>query len=312
MDGIDFNDRDFFQEQRQEDRQWKWPFNLALAFHIGIFVIAMFLPDLFDRKPLLDSIVTVDLVSMPETSPAPSAPAKPPLEPVKPFSPQAKVSAPPAEPETAEVSVASKAEVVPEPAAPTEMVSLKPLHRKIRKAKDIRLVDEQADLAKKKAEQQRKKAEQLRVEKAIAAARRAQRQAEQEAARARQELAAAIRERGAVMTRGRSSGASKGRTVQSAVLKQYLSSLYERVHSYWVLPEMRNWDRHLETVVVLRIRRDGSIAGMQIERKSGDPFFDQFVMKTLQNAAPMPRFPALMSESSLEVGLRFKPGELAL
>ena len=305
MDGIDFNDRDFFQEQREEDRQWKWPVNLAVAFHIVVFVIAMFLPDLLDRKPLLDTIVTVDLVSMPETTEAPSASAKSPVEPVKSLPPQAKVPPPLPEPETAEVSVTSQAEVVPEPAAPPKMVSLKPLHRKIRKAKDTRLVDEQAEFAKKKVEQ-------LRRKKAIAEARRVQRQAEQAAASAREELAAVIRERGVVTTTGRSSGSSSGRKVQSAVLKQYLSLLYERVHSYWILPEMRTWDRTLETVIVLTIRRDGSIADMQIERKSMDPFFDQFVMRTLQNAAPMPHFPALMRESSLEVGLRFKPGELAL
>ena len=308
MDGIDYNDRDFFQEQREEDRQWKWPLNLAVVFHLVVFVLAMFLPDLLDRKPLLDTIVTVDLVSMPEITKAPSAPAKQAVEPVKSLPPRTKVSPPPPEPKNPEVSVAPKAEVVPESVAPPEMVSLKPLQRKIRKAKDTRLVDEQAELAKKKAEQQRKKAEQLRRKKAIAEARRAQLEAERAAAGARRELAAAIRERGAVTTPVRSSG----RRLQSPVLKQYLSSLYARVHSYWVLPEMRSWDRHLETVVVLTIRRDGSIANMQIERKSMDPFFDQFVMRTLQNAAPMPSFPALMRELSLEVGLRFKPGELAL
>jgi colicin import membrane protein len=75
---------------------------------------------------------------------------------------------------------------------------------------------------------------------------------------------------------------------------------------------MRKWDSGLETIVVLTIRNDGSIANMQIERKSKDSFFDQFVMKTLQSASPMPRFPALMSQPSIEVGLRFKPGELAM
>ena len=309
MDGIDFNDRDFFQEQREEDRHWKWPVNLAIAFHVVVFAASIFLPDLICRRPLLDTIVTVDLVSMPEENEIPSPSAKPVAEPAKPLQqpvpPQAKVEPPLPEPKAAEVSVAPKPEVSPEPSAPAKLVSLKPLHRKIRKAKDTRLVDEKAERAKKRAEQ-------LRRKRALAEARSAQQEAERAAARARQELAAMIRERGAVATARKSSGSSSGRKVQSAVLKQYLSSLYDRVHSYWILPEMRTWDRHLETVVVLILRRDGSIADMQIERKSSDPFFDQFVMQTLQNAAPMPRFPALMRDSSLEVGLRFKPGELAM
>jgi colicin import membrane protein len=298
LDGIDFNDRVFFQEQREEDRRWKWPINLAIAFHVVVFAVSIFLPDLICRRPLLDTIVTVDLVSMPEENELPSSPAKP-LQ--KPVPLQAKVEPPLPEPKAAEVSVAPASEVSSEPSAPEKLVSLKPLHRKIRKAKDTRLIDEKAEPAKRRAEQ-------LRRKRALAEARSAQQEAERAAARARQELAAVIRERGAVRATGRSSG----RKVQSAVLKQYLSSLYDRVHSYWILPEMRAWDRHLETIIVLTILRDGSIADMQIERKSRDPFFDQFVMKTLQNAAPMPRFPALMRDSSLEVGLRFKPGELAM
>jgi colicin import membrane protein len=268
-----------------------------------VFAASLFLPDLICRRPLPETVVTVDLVSMPEENELSSAPAKP-LSP--PVTPRVKDTPPLPEPKAAEVSVAPEPEVSSEPSAPAKLVSLKPLHRKIRKAEDTRLADE------KKAEAAQKRAEQVRRKRALAEARNAQLEAERAAARARQELAAMIREREAATTAGKSSGSSSGRKVQSAVLKQYLSSLYKRVHSYWILPEMRTWDRHLETVVVLTLRRDGSIADMQIERKSRDPFFDQFVMKTLQNAAPMPRFPALMRDSSLEVGLRFKPGELAM
>ena len=317
MDGIHFDDRDFFQEQREEDRCWKWPLNLAVAFHIVVFAASIFLPDLIERRPLLDNVVTVDLVSMPEPAEASPAPAKPVVKAPEPptQAPPAKPAEPPPEPVVAEVSVAPEPEVAPEPIAPAKPISLKPLKRKVRKAKDTRLAEEKEREQRAKALKQetlaRKKAEQLRRQRAIAEAKRAQQEADRAAARARQELASMIRETGAVTVSGRSSGTSSGRKVQSVVLKQYLSSLYNRVHSYWILPEMRRWDRSLETIVVLTIRRDGSIADMQIEQKSRDPFFDQFVMKTLQNAAPMPRFPALMSQPTLEVGLRFKPGELA-
>jgi colicin import membrane protein len=96
------------------------------------------------------------------------------------------------------------------------------------------------------------------------------------------------------------------------VFKQYLSTLYDRVQQYWVLPDMRHWDAGLETVVVLTILRDGTVARTMIEKKSKDPFFDQFVMKTIQNAMPMPGFPKLMTQNSIEVGFRFRPGELLM
>ena len=319
MDGIQYNDRDFFQEQQEDDRAWKWPLNLAIGLHIVIFAASIILPDLIERRPLLDNVVTVDLVSMPELATTPPAAVKPV---VKAPQPTVKAVDPPPEPEAAEVSIAPKAEVAPEPAAPAKPISLKPLKRKIRKARDTRLAEEkerdqraktlkQQALARKKADQAKKRREQARRQQAVDDARQAQQDAEREAAMARQELASVIRSTVPATTSGRSSGSS-GRKVQSVVLKQYLSSLYDRVHSYWILPEMRKWDRGLETIVVLTIRRDGSIAHMEIERKSRDQFFDQFVMKTLQSAAPMPSFPTLMSQPTIEVGLRFKPGELAM
>lgn len=318
MDGIHFDDRDFFQEQQEEDRCWKWPLNLAVVLHVVIFAASIFLPDLIERRPLLDDIVTVDLISMPEPVAAPPAPLQPVAKPTE-LKASVKAPEPVPEPEVAEVSVAPELEVAPEPAAPAKPISLKPLKRKVRKAKDTRLAEEkeleqrakelqQKTLAQKKAKEARKRAEKLRRQKVLAEARRTQQEADLAAARARQELASVIRETGTVST----AGSSSGRKVQSVVLKQYLSSLYDRVHSYWILPEMRTWDRSLEAIVVLTIRKDGSISNMQFERKSRDPFFDQFVMKTLQTAAPMPRFPALMSQASIEVGLRFKPGELKM
>ena len=68
-------------------------------------------------------------------------------------------------------------------------------------------------------------------------------------------------------------------------------SLYDRVQQFWILPDMRQWDAGLETIVVLTILRDGTVARTMVEKKSTDPFFDQFVMKTIQSASPMPRFP---------------------
>lgn len=324
MDGVHFDDKDFFREQQEDDRHWKWPFNLAVGLHVVVFAASVWLPDLIERRPLLDNIVTVDLVSMPDTAPMPAAqPAAKAPEPAAKTPPLQPSEPPPAEPETAEVSVAPEPVVEPEPAAPAKPISLTPRKRKVKKAKDTRLAEEkekqqrlkaaqQDKVKRKKAEQARKRADKLKRQRNLADARRAQQEADRAAARARQELASVIRQTGPSSGAARSSGSSSGRQVQSVVMKQYLSSLYERVHSYWILPEMRNWDRSLETIVVLTIRRDGSVADMQVERKSRDPFFDQFVMKTLQSSVPMPRFPALMSQPTIEVGLRFKPGELKM
>ncbi len=313
LDGIQYNDRDFYQEQQAGDRCWKWPLNLAIGLHVIVFAGSIILPGLIERRPLLDDIVTVDLVSMPELSapaPAPALAATPKAPLKQSVAEQAVV--PPPEPEVAEVSVAPEPEITPEPAAPVKPISLKPLKRKIKKAKDTRLAEEkereqrlkakkQQALAKKKADLARK-----RKERAIADARRAQRDAERAAALAREELAAVIRSTGPARPAAGVSGSS-GRKVQSAVLNQYSSSLGAWIGSQWQIPEMLKKNRNLKTTVAVTIRRDGTIADLQIEQKSGDPFFDQSVMKALQSASPMPRFPGVMNVASQEFVLAFTP-----
>jgi len=129
LDGIHFDDRDFFQEQQEEDRCWKLPLNLAVVLHVVIFAASIFLPDLIERRPLLDDIVTVDLISMPEPVAAPPAPLQPVAKPTELKAP-VKAPEPVPEPEVAEVSVAPELEVAPEPAAPAKPSSLKPLKRR--------------------------------------------------------------------------------------------------------------------------------------------------------------------------------------
>ena len=93
------------------------------------------------------------------------------------------------------------------------------------------------------------------------------------------------------------------------MVRNYLAALHSQVQRYWVLPDMKKWDTRLETVVALYINRNGTVKTV-IEKKSKDPFYDQFVMKTLDSALPLPPLPKMITEDPLEVVLIFKPGEL--
>ncbi|MDD3619916.1 MAG: TonB family protein [Desulfobulbaceae bacterium] len=294
---MSFSDTDFFLQQREAERGWMQPVALALLFHLVTFALTYGLPQIFDRKPILDEVVTVNLVSMPDTAPpAPAPPAEaPPVEQAPPPEPP-----PPAklEPVTPKVAVPPPVpqEAVEAP-APVKPVSLQPLKKKVQKADPAKL-----------AQEQERRQQELERQKALAAARAAEERARLEAERARSALAEMIRQRGVQQTASAARRSSGGREVQSIVLQQYLIALQDRVQQFWILPDMRQWDPALETVVVLTIRPDGTVAETLVEKKSTDPFFDQFVMKTVQNASPLPRFPKLMKESSIEVGLRFRPG----
>ncbi|MCI5163869.1 MAG: cell envelope integrity protein TolA [Candidatus Electrothrix sp. AX5] len=107
-------------------------------------------------------------------------------------------------------------------------------------------------------------------------------------------------------------GYGREQRVNPAVLKQYAASLNGRISSHWQLPETVKTQSNLRTMVALTLRRDGSIEDMRIERKSGDSFFDQSVIKALRSSAPLPGFPALIKHSTLEFALNFTPQGLAL
>ncbi len=314
-----YNEGEFFEKQRFQTGRWLLAINLAVAIHVLVFFLSMYLPVFLNRKPLLDEeIITVSLVSLPqeqeqavekapEPAPEPEATVVPESEPVRAESDRPAIQVAP------QVTVQEKQEKKPQP------ISLKPLKRKIRKARDTRLEEEKERQRLARERKQRELARQralARAREEERRAREAERRAREEARKARQAVAAMIKQKGVASLRKPAArggaGAQGRREVRSLVEKQYYAALYERVHRYWVLPEMRKWDSSLETVVVLTIGADGTILDKVIERKSRDPFFDQFVMKTLEKAAPMPRFPKLLQAKTIEIGFRFRPGELTM
>jgi colicin import membrane protein len=296
LNGVSYSDTDFYLQQKEYERGWYKPIAFALAFHLMVFACSVTLPEILHRKPILDDIVTVNLVSLPEIQEqTPASEASPPETSENKPAEIKKI-----EPEKAKVQITEVPVVIPEKTTPVRPVSLKPLKRKVQKT-------DPEKLAREKADEQRER-ERLA---ALARAKQEEERARLAAEEARSALAAMIRQKGVKQTAS-STRPSGGAQVQSIVEKNYYSALYDQVQRYWILPDMKQWDGGLETVVVLTILRDGSVAKQVIEKKSNDPFFDQFVMKTLESALPMPRFPSLMPQQSIEVGLRFRPGELLM
>lgn len=263
--------------------------------HLVTFTLSAKLPDLLQSKPLVDQVVTVNLVSLPEAG-GPQQQEAPPAR------VETKAPEPVVKPEAAvKIPVEPKVAPAPAPAQPVKPVSLKPLKRKVMKADPNKLAEEEARTRR-----------ELERQKALAQAQQDEKRAKEAAEDARAELAEMIRRKG--VQSSASSGAkgpSGSKQVNSIAEQIFLAGIYDRVRQFWILPEMRQWDPSLETRVVLTIRANGSIAEPVVEKKSGDPFYDQFVIKTLQKAAPLPAIPKMLKKDSYEVGLVFKPGNLS-
>ena len=291
-----YNDTDFYLQQKESERAWNKPIALALAFHVIIFAFSMYLPEILDRKPILDEIVTVNLVSLPEVQTSTPAQKTPPqkVQETKP----AEIKK--VDPAKAKVQIPKVEEPLPEKLQPIKPVSLKPLKRKVRKTDPKKLANER--IRKQRAKEKQRD---------LARLMRAEAEAKEEARMAREALASLLIQKG-TQKNSSTSRKSSGRKDSnlSVPFMNYVAALQGQVQQYWVLPDMKQWDARLETVVVLYIRRNGTVAKTIIEKKSKDPFFDQFVMKTIDKAQPLPRIPNLIKEVPLEVGFRFRPGGL--
>jgi colicin import membrane protein len=285
--------------------EWRKPLNVSIGLHIIIVVLAMLAPVLFKQQPRFPEIYTVNLftaIEVAETSPSPAetSAAKPAVRQIEPEAKKPVVSIQPVKPE---VSPAVKTAI-------TKPISLKPIKQKIKVGKTKE--EEALDKAKLSQMVQRIKAKA---------------EAGQAAKDAVSKLADSLKTHTPGPTPGpseKTTTAQTGSTTKTGgvsgpkgtgiepdfYMKQYLSAVYQKIHDHWVLPDLQNWDNALEAVLIITIRMDGFVTDSFFERKSDNIYFNQFVLKALKEASPLPPFPDQLDKSTLEIGLRFKPGEL--
>jgi colicin import membrane protein len=292
--------------------EWRKPLNISIGLHVIVLALAVLAPSLFDRQPRLPEIYTVNLYNATEIS-KPQAPAPAPKAAEK---PAARATTEPEEKKPAVSIQPSKPETASNiQTAIAEPISLKPIQQKIKVGKTKE--EEAFDKAKLSQVVQRLKAS--------AAQKEAQELADKAAKDAVSKLADAMKTSNVATkeiarpTTGQTSATTKSAGISGPrgtgiepdfYMKQYLSAVYQKIHDHWVLPDLQNWDNSLEAVLLISIRRDGVVTETSFERKSDNIYFNQFVLKAVKDAAPLPPFPDQLKENIFEIGLRFKPGEL--
>ncbi len=328
-------------------REWKLPLNLAIGLHLLVLFFAMVLPGLMNQRTIMPEMTTIDLVSMAEPAAqskpagppaakkvakqetAPPAPPKP-AEIIKPEVTK-QIPLPLDEPDPVPLPEPTVAPEPVAPPAPAEAISIKPLKQKLKKvikeipdttAEDARIrKDELKNITKKLQEEAKIEdaaQETIKRQRQLATAREEARRADLEA---RMTLAdarmAATEARNAVADQIRATTASTSQTSSQTsssnaqsmgiVQQQYFATIMGHIQQYWRPPDIKSWDPNILAVVSITIASDGQIVSQDFEQSSGDQLFDQFVLKTLEAANPLPAPPPGMQNERITVGLRFKP-----
>jgi colicin import membrane protein len=105
-------------------------------------------------------------------------------------------------------------------------------------------------------------------------------------------------------------GGGGGGAPLDPALQKYLLDVWEKIKNAWNVPGMAQ-KKDLETVVMLKIRKDGRIVDINIEKRSGNRVYDESVLRVLRAVEPLPPIPSSLNTDSLEIGFRFLPGGIS-
>ncbi len=327
-------------------REWKLPLNLAIGLHILVMLSTIMLPKFLHQRPLLPEVTTIDLmnISDPSAKNEPAAPAakqeakqtpkaeakpepkpepKPEVAPPETIKPVVTKQIPPPPEKPAPVPEAVKPEPVAPP-APPDAISLKPLKQKVKKeikelpdpkVENTKVRKEELKNITKQLQEEAKKEtaaqETIRQQRQLAAAREEERRAELEARMAAAEAnRAAADARNALRNQLQTSNRTNSNTSnsQSSILAtQYQVTVAGHIKPYWQPPEIKIWNPNLFALVTITIANDGKIIDHVIDQSSGDKIFDQFVLKTLEDAKQAPVPPPALQKEPIVLSFRFVP-----
>ena len=68
---------EYYLQQQQADQRWLLAVSLALCVHAAVVLTISLMPSLFTAKPVVEEVVSVSLVALPEPGGAAAPPAAP-------------------------------------------------------------------------------------------------------------------------------------------------------------------------------------------------------------------------------------------
>ncbi|ADH85592.1 energy transducer TonB [Desulfurivibrio alkaliphilus] len=307
-------------------QQWLIPLLLTVGVHLMVLLPTILAPQLGfwqRQRPPVD-IQTVSLFDIGDLAPtpaaAPPAPATPTIEPaaptpapppeaiaIPPESTPEPAAAPRGEPRTIAPQTPTKVAVRSDP--PPAPLSTRPIRTRadddeLRQLREYYQLEAQAREARRDAEIARQRAVDAVRENILAQATPAASPDQRETPTP--PAAANTTEQAGQVTARRGAPTSL-----DAATREYLVRLQQHIQAYWTLPNLPSWDENTVATIVITIRRDGTLDNVAFEKQSENMYFNQLARKAIDDAAPMPAFPAALRDSELEIGFNFRPGAVS-
>jgi outer membrane biosynthesis protein TonB len=271
------------------------PLSLAIAVHVMTFILLAFPPSFFMPDRDIPEVQTINLFTVEEFE-----------QKTQPPKPQ------PARPQPAEDKAQSIAIEPPlAPAPPAEVISLQPRRVKKKAEKEPEPAPPKENTLRQKALERiqarvNQKVEDQKLKHDLSRLREALHSSTKETTPEQQGDTASP-----VQQETSSAPPSQGTSAQiTQAERSYFIAVQRKILDNWALPETQDWNNTLETIVVIYIEKNGVISKTLFEKKSKNVYFNQYVEKTIQAAAPMPPIPAVLKKNRLEIGLRFRPSGL--
>jgi TonB family protein len=96
----------------------------------------------------------------------------------------------------------------------------------------------------------------------------------------------------------------------AAKINEYANAIESRVHNNWSVPSELKPRNNVETIIEIKIMRDGSLASLGFEKRSGNLYIDDSALKAVKKSAPFPPLPEWYPENNLEIGIIFHSSQV--
>ncbi len=90
----------------------------------------------------------------------------------------------------------------------------------------------------------------------------------------------------------------------------YYAEIWSRIRGQWSMPQEILPKGNVETIINVRILRNGSVVDTGFEKRSGSRYFDESAVRAVKKASPLPPLPSWIRGDSIEIGIRFRSAEL--